>query len=310
MLEAGHVDAQREQGAHDLLDRVAHHGLGQDRVELLRHRRRVQVFAADVDAVARVARPRPPPAPGRRARCGPGSRSSGRPAPCALSERIEVLGDLARGGRHDDLARSQTRERIVRGVARRSGARSSEASPDRGGRGPTRTGAALGGLAQEAGRHQLLEALPHRLHLVAREGCLGGRQVPASERQVGHVDVERHIGHQRDDPGVAARQRLVVGQVLPELRRQLAQVPVDPIEVAVGRQQFGGGLLAHSGYAGQVVGGVAAQRRQQHVLRRWHAAALEDPGLVVERVVGHPPPVVEDPDVGVARRAGSCHDPR
>ena len=53
------------------------------------------------------------------------------------------------------------------------------------------------------------------------------------------------------------------------------------------------------GHAGQVVGRVAAQRGVLEVLRRRDAGALDDAGLVVERVVGDAAPVVEHLDVRV-----------
>ena len=56
------------------------------------------------------------------------------------------------------------------------------------------------------------------------------------------------------------------------------------------------------GDAGEVVARVAAQRRVLRVLRGRDAGALEDPGLVVERVVGDAPPVVEHLDVRVGHQ--------
>ena len=53
------------------------------------------------------------------------------------------------------------------------------------------------------------------------------------------------------------------------------------------------------GTPGQVVGRVAPQGRVLRVERGGHAGALGDAGLVVERVVGHAPLVVEHLDVGV-----------
>ena len=93
--------------------------------------------------------------------------------------------------------------------------------------------------------------------------------------------------------------RLVVGQVLPQLGRLLVQVGEDPVEVAVGGEQLGRRLLPHAGHPRQVVRGVAAQRGQEDVLGGRHAGALDDPGLVVERVVAHPALVVEHPDMRV-----------
>ena len=61
----------------------------------------------------------------------------------------------------------------------------------------------------------------------------------------------------------------------------------DPFERPVGGDELGRRLLADAGDAGQVVARVAAQRRVLGVLRGRHAGALEDPGLVVERVVRH-----------------------
>ena len=96
------------------------------------------------------------------------------------------------------------------------------------------------------------------------------------------------------------RARLLVGgQVLAQLRRLLVEVGEDAVEVAVLGQQLGRRLLPHARDTGEVVGRVAAQRGQQHVLRRRDAGALEDARLVVERVVAHPPLVVEHAHVGV-----------
>ena len=66
--------------------------------------------------------------------------------------------------------------------------------------------------------------------------------------------------------------------------------------------QLGGGLLADPGHAREVVARVAAQRRVLGVLRRRDARALEDPGLVVERVVGDAAAVVEHLDVRVGHQ--------
>ena len=72
-----------------------------------------------------------------------------------------------------------------------------------------------------------------------------------------------------------------------------------PFEVPVGGDELGRGLLADAGDAGQVVARVAAQRRVLGVLRGRDAGALEDAGLVVERVVGDAALVVEHLDVRV-----------
>ena len=71
----------------------------------------------------------------------------------------------------------------------------------------------------------------------------------------------------------------------PQLRRLLVEVGEDAVEAAVGVDQLGRRLLADAGHAGQVVGRVAPQRGVLRVLRRRDAGALDDAGLVVERVV-------------------------
>ena len=119
----------------------------------------------------------------------------------------------------------------------------------------------------------------------------------AVEAQAGHLAVEEHP---------LAR----LTQVLPLLRRQVVEVLEDPFEVAVGGDELRRGLLADAGHAGQVVARVAAQRRVVGVLRGRDAGALDDPGLVVERVVGDAAAVVEHLDVRVVRRAGSCRGRR
>ena len=85
--------------------------------------------------------------------------------------------------------------------------------------------------------------------------------------------------------GVPADLGLVLGEVLPQLRRLLVEVGEDAVEAAVGGDELGGRLLPHPRDAGQVVGGVAAQRGVLGVLGRRHAGALQDPRLVVEGVV-------------------------
>ena len=74
---------------------------------------------------------------------------------------------------------------------------------------------------------------------------------------------------------------------------------VDAVEVSVGVDEPGRGLLAHAGNAGEVVRGVASQRRVLRVTGRSHPGARLDPGFVVEDVVRYPPAVVEHLDVGI-----------
>ena len=191
--------------------------------------------------------------------------------------------------------------------------RTSSGEPARLGVGGGRVGRAGGaagdGRAEGAGVDELGEALPDRLHLVFLEGGLRPLGVPTAEHELVHVDVERHVAHERDEPRVAAGEVLVGLEVLAQLGRLLLEVGEHPVEVAVLVDQLGGGLLPHPGDARQVVRRVAAQGGEQDVLLRRHPGALGDAGLVVERVVAHAPLVVEDPDVGVPR-AGSCRGRR
>ena len=91
----------------------------------------------------------------------------------------------------------------------------------------------------------------------------------------------------------------MLDEVGPQLGRLCVDVGEDAVEVAVGVDELGGRLLAHAGDAGQVVGRITAERRVEHVLVGPYAGALEDAGLVVERVVADAALVVEDLDVRV-----------
>ena len=120
-------------------------------------------------------------------------------------------------------------------------------------------------------------AAPHGLQLVGLKLGPGGRQVPASEDQIVHVDVERDVTDQGDDGGVGPGPLLVLGQALAELGRELVEVREDAVEVAVVVEQLGRRLLPHPRDAGQVVRGVAPQRGQHGVGGRVDAGALADP---------------------------------
>jgi hypothetical protein len=149
-----------------------------------------------------------------------------------------------------------------------------------------------------------------RLELVAGEGGLRRLQVPAAETELVDVHAERHVAHERDDGGVGTGQLLVGGQVLPQLWCLLVEMGEDPVEVAVGGEQFGCRFLADPGHTRQVVRRVSAQRGEQHVLRRRDTGALDDARLVVQRVVADPPPVVEHADMGVLDELEAVAVPR
>ena len=135
---------------------------------------------------------------------------------------------------------------------------------------------------------ELLEQDPGRLPV---EG--GRAEVGGAEPDVDVAAQDRHLAVQHDPVA-----QLV--EVLALLGGQLVEMVEDPLDRPVGGDELGGGLLPDPGDAGQVVAGVAPQRRVVGVLLGGHAAgALHDAGLVVERVVGDAPLVVEDPDVGV-----------
>ena len=115
-----------------------------------------------------------------------------------------------------------------------------------------------------------------------------------AEEQVLALELERHVANQRAHLQIESYLCLVLGKGSPELRRLLVEVRVQRVGIAVGVDELGGGLLPHPWDARKIVGGIAAQRRQERVQLRAHAGALLDTGFVVEHVVGHAPAVVED----------------
>ncbi len=116
------------------------------------------------------------------------------------------------------------------------------------------------GVAQQALFHQLTEAAAHLGHLEAVEEGVGLRPVPSAQGDVVQGEVQRHVADEQHDLLVVARALFVGRQVLSKLRRQVAQVGVEIVHVAVLREEFGRGLLPHARDPGQVVRGVAAQR--------------------------------------------------
>ena len=114
------------------------------------------------------------------------------------------------------------------------------------------------------------------------------------EEQVLARALERHVADQRAHLQIETNLCLVLGKRSPELRRLLVEVRVQRVDVAVGVDELGRGLLPHPWDAGKIVGGIAAQRRQERVQLRPHSGPLLDPGLVVEHVVGHAAAVVEN----------------
>ena len=120
-------------------------------------------------------------------------------ASSAAAQLVEGLGGLRRrrGQRHVAQLEGGLGGLAGSGPVTGRGGGQPEAPPLR-----RRTGTARRRLPQRAGVEQLLHALPDRLHLVAVEGRLGRGAVPAAEVDVGHVDLEGHVAHQRDDAGV------------------------------------------------------------------------------------------------------------
>ncbi len=123
--------------------------------------------------------------------------------------------------------------------------------------------------------------------------------MPATEVEVLGVRVEVHIAHQRHDLQVHADLVLIADEVLAQLGRHRVDGGHEGLQVAVLVDELGGGLLPHPLHAWQVVRRIAAHGGVEHVVRRLHAGSLENPGLVVERVVADATAVVEHADVGV-----------
>ena len=300
-LEAGEVDAEGQEGAHQLLHVVAEHGLGQEGGELLGDRRRGELFRRDQHAE-----------PGLFTLGGEQQErdqvaASGHAVPTsghgqlALAEFAELLGRLGGGGRERDVTDLEGgRCRLFVAGRRRF-------HPGTG-HGPGQR------LAEGARVEQFDEALPDRLHLVFLEGGLRPRRVPTAQLELSDVHVERHVAHERDEAGVAPGQVLVLLEVLAQLGRLFGHMAEDAVEVAVLVDQLGGGLLPYPRDAGQIVGGVAAQGGQEDVLVGGHAGALLNARLVVEGVVADAALVVEHPDVRVLHElvavavAGDDHD--
>ena len=134
---------------------------------------------------------------------------------------------------------------------------------------------------------QEVEQLAHRL-------C-----VDLAQGEIVEPGLQRHVAHQQHDLGVGADLVLGGREVLSQLGRQFVERGEDAVEAAPGVDQLGRGLLAHPGHPGQVVAVVAPQGRILHVVGGPHAGAVQDPGLVVELVVGHATHVVEHLDVGI-----------
>ncbi len=112
-------------------------------------------------------------------------------------------------------------------------------------------------------------------------------------------EIERHVTDEHHDLLVFARAFFEGGEILAEFGRQIAQVGVQIIHVAVLGEELGRGLLPHSRNTGQVVRSISAKGREQRITIRLNAAAFEDSGLVVERGVRDAASVVEDLHVGV-----------
>ena len=111
----------------------------------------------------------------------------------------------------------------------------------------------------------------------------------------GQIDVADEPHHL----DVVADVVLVGRQVLPQLGRELVEDRVDAVDAAPLVDQLRRRLLPHPRHTRQVVGIVTPQGRVLHVVGGHHTGPFLDAGLVVEDVVGHPPLVVEDLDVGV-----------
>ena len=139
----------------------------------------------------------------------------------------------------------------------------------------------------EGAELELVEQRAHRL-AVKRSGL-----------ELGRVEVDVAVEPESHHLPVLEHPLTRLTEVLALFRGQLLEMFVDAFEVAVGGDELGRRLLADAGNPGQVVAGVTAHRRVVGVLRGRDAGAFEDPGLVIERVVGHAPFVVEHPQVRV-----------
>ena len=141
------------------------------------------------------------------------------------------------------------------------------------------------------------------LHLLAVPRRPGGGQ-PGSTSSVDVAHEQRHL---------AVEEHPVAGlaQVLALLRGQLVEVLEDPLEVAVGGDELGRGLLADArAHPAGCRSGRRGARRTRGTAPAVTPVRSTMPGLVVEHVVGDAAAVVEHLDVRICRRAGSCRGRR
>jgi hypothetical protein len=148
----------------------------------------------------------------------------------------------------------------------------------------------------DRGREQ---PLAQRVELKGVEQPVDLGPVPCPHAQVADHDGQGHVVAQPHQLLVAEHVLAVGEQVLLELAPLLGGVGDDLLGGAVGLDQLGRGLVADSGDAGQVVGGVAAQGGEVDVAPGRHPVALLHGRLVVDGGVGDAAPGHHHPDPGL-----------
>ena len=157
----------------------------------------------------------------------------------------------------------------------------------------------LRGLRGQIGPERRAQPLVERVELEEVEQLVDRLGVDRAAHQILGRHAQVDVADEHHHLGVAAGLRLVLDQVLAQLRGLVVHVGEDPVESPVGGDELGRRLLPHTGDPRQVVGGIAAQGGVGDVQRRRDAGPLQDAGLVVEGVVGYAALVVQHRDVGI-----------
>ena len=142
-------------------------------------------------------------------------------------------------------------------------------------------------LVQPVAQHPELERVEDAVH---------GVSVPLLHAQVAGLHLDGNVAHQLGQLAVAHHVAEMRAQRIAGLARDLVH-PIDEVaEAAELADPLGRGLLPHPGDVGQVVAGVAADRREVGVLARRQAVALAHRGRGHPAEFGHSAPGIQHGD--------------
>ena len=153
--------------------------------------------------------------------------------------------------------------------------------------------------AEMACIEHLRHASPSAAHLEPLVQFLDVASIPSAHLKVHWINRKRNVSHQRHHGEIGTSQRFVGGHVLAQLWGQLIEVGIDAVEISIGGEHLRCSLLPDTGDSRQVVRTVTAHGGQHRITLWLNPGALDDPGLVIERVVTDPALVVEHPHIRV-----------